>query len=82
MCINIINVFVGLFWCAIEFVCDFAFAVDIRERLNELSTKLQGKGVLNPNFYVEVKTSHSRVKFIVSTLRVKLCICSSVQNTS
>ena len=28
-----------------EWVCDFAFAVDTMQKLNELNTKLQSKGV-------------------------------------
>ena len=28
-----------------EWVCDFAFALDIMQKLNELNTKLQGKDV-------------------------------------
>ncbi|XP_029639488.1 general transcription factor II-I repeat domain-containing protein 2-like [Octopus sinensis] len=38
-----------------EWVCDFAFAVDIMQKLNELNTKLQGKGIFDHELYLEVK---------------------------
>ncbi|CAI9723916.1 transcription factor II-I repeat domain-containing 2-like [Octopus vulgaris] len=38
-----------------EWVCDFAFAVDIMQKLNELNTKLQGKGIFAHELYLEVK---------------------------
>ena len=44
-----------------EWVCDFAFAVDIMLKLNELNTKLQGKGVLAHELYLEVKAFQSKL---------------------
>ncbi|XP_036357567.1 general transcription factor II-I repeat domain-containing protein 2A-like [Octopus sinensis] len=38
-----------------EWVCDFAFAVDIMQKLSELNTKLQGKGIFAHELYLEVK---------------------------
>ena len=38
-----------------EWVCDFAFAVDIMQKLNDLNTKLQGKGAFAHEVYQEVK---------------------------
>ncbi|CAI9725739.1 transcription factor II-I repeat domain-containing 2-like [Octopus vulgaris] len=38
-----------------EWVCDFAFAVDINQKLNELNTKLQVKGIFAHELYLEVK---------------------------
>ena len=35
-----------------EWVCDFAFAVYIMQKLNELNTKLQGKGVFAHELYL------------------------------
>ena len=46
-----------------EWVCDFAFAVDIMQKLNELNTKLQGKGVFAHELYVEVKEFQSKQTF-------------------
>ena len=43
-----------------EWVCDFAFAVDIMQELNELNTKLQGKGVFAHELYLEVKVPFNR----------------------
>ena len=45
-----------------EWVCDFAFAVDIMQKLNELNTKLQGKGVFAHELYLEVKAFQSKLK--------------------
>ena len=42
-----------------EWVCDFAFPVDIMQKLNELNTKLQGKGVFAHELYREVLKSLS-----------------------
>ncbi|XP_029640154.1 general transcription factor II-I repeat domain-containing protein 2A-like [Octopus sinensis] len=38
-----------------EWVCDFAFAMDIMQKLNELNTKLRGKGIFAHELYLEVK---------------------------
>ena len=38
-----------------EWVCDFAFAVDIMQKRNDLNTKLQGKGAFAHKLYQEVK---------------------------
>ena len=45
-----------------EWVCDFAFAVDMMQKLNELNTKLQGKGVFAHELYLEVKAFQSKLK--------------------
>lgn len=52
-----------------EWVCDFAFAVDIMQKLNELNTKLQGKGVFAHELYVEVKAFQSRLKLFAKQLK-------------
>lgn len=38
----------------------FAFVVDIMQNLNELNTKLRGKGVLVPKLYLEVNKPFNR----------------------
>ena len=40
-----------------EWVCNFAFAVDIMQKLNELNTKLQRKDAVAHELYREVKVS-------------------------
>ena len=39
-----------------EFKCDFAFAVDLMEKLNELNGRLQGKNVFAHEMYNAVKS--------------------------
>ena len=50
-----------------EWVCDFAFAVDIMQKLNELNTKLQGKGVFAHELYLEVKPFNRNLNFLPSS---------------
>ena len=50
-----------------KWICDFAFAVDIFQKLNELSTKLQGKGVFAHEMYREVKAFQIKLKFLPSS---------------
>ena len=50
-----------------EWICDFAFAVDIMQKLNELNTKLQGKGVFAHELYLEVKAFQSKLNFLPSS---------------
>ena len=52
-----------------EWVCDFAFAVDIMQKLNELNTKLQGKGVYAHELYVEVKAFQTKLKLFAKQLK-------------
>ncbi|XP_068219244.1 general transcription factor II-I repeat domain-containing protein 2A-like [Palaemon carinicauda] len=52
-----------------EWVCDFAFAVDIMQKLNELNTKLQGKGLFAHEFYVEVKASQLKLQLFSKQLK-------------
>ena len=51
-----------------EWVCNFAFAVDIMQKLNELNTKLQGKGVFAHELYLEVKAFQSKLKLFAKQL--------------
>ena len=51
-----------------EWVCDFAFAVDIMQKLNELNTKLQGKSVSAHELYLEVKAFQSKLKLFAKQL--------------
>ena len=51
-----------------EWICDFAFAVDIMQKLNELNTKLQGKGVFAHELYLEVKAFQSKLKLFAKQL--------------
>lgn len=51
-----------------EWVCDFAFAVDIMQKLNELNTKLQGKGLFAHELYLEVKVFQSKLKLLAKQL--------------
>ncbi|XP_076056619.1 general transcription factor II-I repeat domain-containing protein 2-like [Oratosquilla oratoria] len=39
----------------VEWVCDFAFAVDIMQKLSELNTELQSKGIFAHELHLEVK---------------------------
>ena len=39
-----------------EWLSDFAFAVDILDRLNELNVKLQGKDVFAHELFAEIKS--------------------------
>ena len=50
-----------------EWVCDFAFAVDIMQKLNELNTKLQDKGVFAHELYLEVKAFNRNLNFLPSS---------------
>lgn len=43
-----------------EWVCDFAFAVNITLKLTESNIKLQGKGVFAHELYLEVKASQTK----------------------
>ena len=52
-----------------EWVCDFAFAVDIMQKLNELNTKLQGKDVFAHDLYLEVKAFQSKLKLVAKQLK-------------
>jgi 17beta-estradiol 17-dehydrogenase/3beta-hydroxysteroid 3-dehydrogenase/mitotic-spindle organizing protein 1 len=51
-----------------EWVCDFAFAVDIMQKLNELNTKLQGKGVFAHELYLEVKAFQWQLELFAKQL--------------
>ena len=51
-----------------EWVCDFAFAVDIMQKLNELNTKLQGKGVFAHELYLEVKAFQWQLQLFAKQL--------------
>ena len=51
-----------------EWVCDFAFAVDIMQKLNELNTKLQGKGVFAHELHLEVKDFQSKLELFSKQL--------------
>ncbi|XP_068250678.1 general transcription factor II-I repeat domain-containing protein 2-like [Palaemon carinicauda] len=52
-----------------EWVCDFAFAVDIMQKLNELNTKLQGKGLFAHELYVEVKAFQLKLQLFSKQLK-------------
>jgi hAT family C-terminal dimerisation region len=52
-----------------EWQSDFAFAVDILEKLNELNLKLQGKGVFAHELYAEVKSF--QVKLMLFSKQLK-----------
>ena len=45
-----------------DWICDFGFAVDIMQKLNDLNTKLQGKGVFAHELYQEVKVFQVKLK--------------------
>ena len=49
-------------------VCDFAFAVDIMQKLNELNTKLQGNRVLAHELHREVKSFQLKLKLFAKQL--------------
>ena len=51
-----------------EWVCDFAFAVDIMQKLNELNTKLQGKDAVAHELYREVKAFQVKLKLFAKQL--------------
>ena len=51
-----------------EWVCDFAFAVDIMQKMNELITKLQGKGVFAHELYLEEKAFQLKLKLFAKQL--------------
>ena len=51
-----------------EWVCDFAFAVDIMQKLNELNTKLQGKDAVAHELYREVKAFQVKLRLFAKQL--------------
>ena len=51
-----------------EWVCDFAFAVDIMEKLNDLNTKLQGKGAFAHELHQEVKGFQLKLQLFAKQL--------------
>ncbi|XP_038660110.1 general transcription factor II-I repeat domain-containing protein 2A-like [Scyliorhinus canicula] len=51
-----------------EWVCDFSFAVDIMQKLNEVNTKLQGKAVFAHELYLEVKAFQAKLKLFTKQL--------------
>ena len=51
-----------------EWVCDFAFAVDIMQKLNELNTKLQDKCIFTHELYLEVKAFQLKLKLFFKQL--------------
>lgn len=52
-----------------EWVCDFAFAVDILEILNELNLKLQGKGLFAHELYMELKSFQIKLQLFSNQLK-------------
>lgn len=50
-----------------ELMSEFAFAVDILDRLNELSLKLQGKGVFAHDLFAKVKYFQVKLQFYFFT---------------
>ena len=52
-----------------EWVCYFVFAGGIMQKLNELNTKLQGKGVFAHELYLEVKAFQSKLKLFTKQLK-------------
>ena len=52
-----------------EWLSDFAFAVDILDRLNELNVKLQGKGVFAHELFAEIK--FFQVKLVLFSRQLK-----------
>ena len=52
-----------------EWLSDFAFAVDILDRLNELNVKLQGKGVFAHELFAERKSF--QVKLVLFSRQLK-----------
>ena len=65
-----------------EWVCDFAFAVDLMQKLNELNTKLQGKDVFAHELYLEVKAFQSKLKLFAKQLNEQNFVHFPVENTS
>ncbi|XP_066990456.1 general transcription factor II-I repeat domain-containing protein 2A-like [Macrobrachium rosenbergii] len=49
-----------------EWVCDFAFAVDIMQKLNELNTKLQGKGLFAHELFADFKAIEGQFDLLSS----------------
>ena len=49
-------------------VCDFAFAVDIMQKLNELNIKLRGKGAFAHELYRGIKAIQVKLKFFAKQL--------------
>ena len=53
-------------------VCDFAFAVDVMQKLNGLNIKLQGKGAFAHELYRrKIKAFQVKVKLIAKQLSVQ-----------
>lgn len=52
-----------------NWVCDFAFAVDILHKVNELNTKLQGKGVFAHEMYQEIKAFQMKLKLFAKQVK-------------
>ena len=44
-----------------EWLGDFAFPADIMQKMNELNTKLQGKGVFAHDLHLEVKSFQTKL---------------------
>ena len=49
-------------------VCNFAFAMDILQKLNELNIKLQGKDVFAHELYQEIKAFQVKLKVFAKQL--------------
>ena len=73
-----------------EWLSDFAFAVDILDRLNELNVKLQGKGVFAHELFAEIKFFQVKLVFFSRQLkelifkhsRHKWSFCNVPKNTA
>ena len=44
-----------------EWVCDFAFATGIMQKMNEFNTKLQGKRVFAHDLYLQIKSFQTKL---------------------
>ena len=61
-----------------EWVFDSAFAVDIMQKLNDLNTKLQGKGAFAHEVYMEVKAFHLMLQLVAKQLNEQILFISLV----
>ena len=57
-----------------NWVCDFEFAVDILQKLNELSTKLQNKSIFTHELHREVESFQLKLKLFAKQLNEQIFV--------